>query len=84
MSAVDETRLRQLLDLAEISAVQLRYSTGTDTRNWERFRTASPTRSTSTSAPGSARVRIAKCKLAVSRMTGNFGRFGGVFQYADG
>jgi 3-phenylpropionate/cinnamic acid dioxygenase small subunit len=39
MSTVDETRLQQLLDRAEISDVQLRYATGTDTRNWELFRT---------------------------------------------
>jgi 3-phenylpropionate/cinnamic acid dioxygenase small subunit len=39
MSPVDENRLRQLLDRAEISDVQLRYATGTDTRNWELFRT---------------------------------------------
>jgi len=38
MSPVDETRLRQLLDRAEISDVQLRYATGTDARNWELFR----------------------------------------------
>ena len=39
MSPVDETRLRQLSDRAEISDVQLRYATGVDTRNWELLRT---------------------------------------------
>ncbi|MES0836796.1 nuclear transport factor 2 family protein [Nocardiopsis tropica] len=35
---VDENRLRRLLDRAEISDVQLRYATGTDSRDWELFR----------------------------------------------
>jgi hypothetical protein len=39
MSPLDETRLRQLLDRAEISEIQIRYATGTDSRNWELFRT---------------------------------------------
>ena len=38
MSPVDEIRLQRLLDRAEISDVQLRYATGTDTRDWEVFR----------------------------------------------
>jgi SnoaL-like domain len=38
MSPVDETRLQQLLDRAEISEVQSRYATGTDSRDWELFR----------------------------------------------
>lgn len=33
-----ETRLRQLLDRADISAVQLRYATGTDAHDWQLFR----------------------------------------------
>jgi 3-phenylpropionate/cinnamic acid dioxygenase small subunit len=37
--SVDETRLRELLDRAEISEVQTRYATGTDSRNWDLFRT---------------------------------------------
>jgi SnoaL-like domain len=39
MSPVDETRLRQLSDRAEIIDVQHRYATGVDTRNWELLRT---------------------------------------------
>ena len=39
MSPVDEARLRQLLDRAEISDVQLRYATAVDTRDWEYLRT---------------------------------------------
>jgi SnoaL-like protein len=39
MSRLDETRLQQLLDRAEISDVQLRYATCIDTLNWELFRT---------------------------------------------
>ncbi len=39
MSRVDDPYLRQLLDRTEIGDVQLRYATGTDTRNWELFRT---------------------------------------------
>jgi hypothetical protein len=39
MSPVDETRLRQLSDHAEIIDVQHRYATGVDTRNWEFLRT---------------------------------------------
>ena len=39
MSRVDDPHLPQLLDRAEIGDVQLRYATGTDTRNWELFRT---------------------------------------------
>jgi 3-phenylpropionate/cinnamic acid dioxygenase small subunit len=38
MSPIDETSLRYLLDRAEISDVQLRYATGTDSHNWELFR----------------------------------------------
>lgn len=34
----DDTRLRRLLDRADISEVQLRYATGTDSRDWELFR----------------------------------------------
>lgn len=34
----DDDRLRRLLDRADISDVQLRYATGTDTRDWELFR----------------------------------------------
>lgn len=33
-----ETRLRRLLDRADISDVQLRYATGTDSRDWKLFR----------------------------------------------
>jgi 3-phenylpropionate/cinnamic acid dioxygenase small subunit len=32
------TEIRRLLDRAEISEVQLRYATGTDSRDWELFR----------------------------------------------
>lgn len=35
---IDETRLRRLLDRADISDVQLRYATGTDSHDWELFR----------------------------------------------
>jgi 3-phenylpropionate/cinnamic acid dioxygenase small subunit len=38
MLPIDETRLRRLLDRADISDVQLRYATGTDSHNWELFR----------------------------------------------
>jgi hypothetical protein len=34
----DETRVRRLLDRADISDVQLRYATGTDSHDWELFR----------------------------------------------
>ena len=37
-NSTSEARLRQLLDRAEISDVQLRYATGTDSHNWELFR----------------------------------------------
>jgi len=35
---IDETRLGRLLDRADISDVQLRYATGTDSRDWGLFR----------------------------------------------
>jgi hypothetical protein len=35
---VDATRLQRLLDRADISEVQLRYATGTDSHDWELFR----------------------------------------------
>ncbi|MCK9868913.1 nuclear transport factor 2 family protein [Nocardiopsis dassonvillei] len=43
MTRTHETRphdaeLRRLLDRAEISEVQTRYATGTDSRDWELFR----------------------------------------------
>ena len=38
MTQSHETRLRQLLDRADISDVQLRYATGTDTHDWDLFR----------------------------------------------
>ncbi|OBB17631.1 hypothetical protein A5761_09730 [Mycolicibacterium setense] len=38
MSLLAETRLQQLLDRTEISDVQLRYATGSDSRNWELLR----------------------------------------------
>ncbi|MGE3510246.1 MAG: nuclear transport factor 2 family protein [Vicinamibacterales bacterium] len=38
MSPADETSLRCLVDRAEISDVQLRYARGTDSRDWELFR----------------------------------------------
>jgi hypothetical protein len=36
--SIDGTRLQHLWDRAEISDVQLRYATGTDSRDWELFR----------------------------------------------
>ena len=36
--SIDETRLQRLWDRAEISDVQLRYATGTDSHDWELFR----------------------------------------------
>jgi 3-phenylpropionate/cinnamic acid dioxygenase small subunit len=36
--SIDESRLLRLWDRAEISDVQLRYATGTDSRDWELFR----------------------------------------------
>lgn len=36
--SIDETRLQRLWDRAEISDVQLRYATGTDSRDWKLFR----------------------------------------------
>jgi hypothetical protein len=38
MAPLDETRLQQMLDRAEISEVQLRYATGTDFRDWDLYR----------------------------------------------
>jgi hypothetical protein len=38
IATLSETRLRRLLDHAEISEVQLRYATGTDSHDWELFR----------------------------------------------
>lgn len=37
-TTTDTAALRRLLDHAEISAVQLRYATGTDSHDWELFR----------------------------------------------
>lgn len=34
----EQPRLRQLLDRADISDIQLRYATGTDSRDWKLFR----------------------------------------------
>ena len=38
MPEAGEARFQQLIDRAEISDVQLRYATGTDSRDWELFR----------------------------------------------
>ncbi len=38
-TATEPTALRRLLDRAEICDVQLRYATGTDSRDWDLFRT---------------------------------------------
>ena len=39
MTSADDIRLREMLDRAEISEVQLRYAACTDTLNWPVFRT---------------------------------------------
>lgn len=36
--SADDARVRRLLDRADISDVQLRYATGTDSRDWKLFR----------------------------------------------